>query len=199
MDRIQEVKALRKKAYIAYHQDGILDIIAAATLLGFGLFMATSSVIFLILGILLASQYILMKQRITVPRFGFVRFVPKKQALTQNWFLLGLGIVILLAFVLARTYFDANSETAEFEALRLQYHMVPLSGLLFGLPMLAAAVFFKLKRFLLYALLAVGLPALGAWMQIETFIPIVSLGVIVLIFGISLLASFLKKYPMNGK
>ena len=199
MDTLREVEDLRQKAYIAYHQDGILDITAAAILLGFGIFMATSSVIFLILGILFATQYILMKQRITVPRFGYVRFVPKEKALTRNWFLLGLGVLIFLATILARRTVIASIDTPEFQALSLQYHMVPLSGLLFGLPMLAAAVFLYLRRFYLYALLSIGLPALGAWMDIDTFIPIVALGVVVLFSGIRLLAIFLKKYSLNGK
>ena len=75
--------------------------------------------------------------------------------------------------------------------------MVPLSGMLFGLPALAAAVFLGLKRFYLYALLAVGLPALGAWLKIETYFPIIATGLIILAFGIVLLATFLKRYPLN--
>jgi hypothetical protein len=36
-------------------------------------------------------------------------------------------------------------------------------------------------------------------MDIDTFIPIVALGVVVLFSGIRLLANFLKKYSLNGK
>ncbi len=80
-----------------------------------------------------------------------------------------------------------------------RYHMVPLSTMLFGLPALGAAIFLGLKRFYLYALLAAGLPLLGAWLNIETYIPIVTTGLIILAFGAVLLANFLKKYPLNAE
>jgi hypothetical protein len=63
---------------------------------------------------------------------------------------------------------------------------------------LAAAVFLGLKRFYLYALMVVGLPALGAWLNIETFIPILATGLVLMAWGIGLLISFIKKYPLNG-
>jgi hypothetical protein len=78
-----------------------------------------------------------------------------------------------------------------------RYHMVPLSAMLFGLPALGAAIFLGLKRFYMYALLAAGLPALGAWMEIETYIPIVTTGLVMLVIGTVLLANFLNKYPLN--
>jgi hypothetical protein len=81
----------------------------------------------------------------------------------------------------------------------LCYHMIPLSAMLFGLPALVAAIFLGPKRFYLYALLAVGLPAGGAWLNIDTYIPIMTMGVIVLAFGTVLLVNFLKKYPLNAE
>jgi hypothetical protein len=42
MNTTNELDTLKHKIYLAYHQDGILDLAAAAVLLGFGTFMATS-------------------------------------------------------------------------------------------------------------------------------------------------------------
>jgi hypothetical protein len=75
--------------------------------------------------------------------------------------------------------------------------MVPLSAMLFGLPTLAAALFLGLKRFYLYMLLAVGLPLLGAFANIETYIPIVTTGAIMIAVGTVLLVNFLRKYPLS--
>lgn len=196
MSTTKDFDTLKRKVYLAYHRDGILDLTAAVVLLGFGIFMLTGSVVFLSMGAIFAALYTLMKQRITIPRFGYVRFEPQEKTRTQYWLLLGLGVLVLLAF-LGGSLFQGNI-SPEMQALRQQYHMVPLSGMLFGLPALAAAAFLGLKRFYLYALLAVGLPALGAWMNIETYLPILAVGFVMLAVGIGLLASFLKKYPGGG-
>lgn len=196
MSTTKDFDTLKRKVYLAYHQDGILDLTAAVVLLGFGTFMLTGSVVFLSMGAIFAALYTLMKNRITVPRFGYVRFESQEKTVAKYWFLLGLGLLVLLAF-LAGNIFQGNN-SPEAKALAQQYHMVPLSAMLFGLPALAAAAFLGLKRFYLYALLAVGLPALGGWLDIETYIPILAIGFVILAVGIGLLASFLKKYPGGG-
>ena len=72
--------------------------------------------------------------------------------------------------------------------------MVPLSAALFGTPDLCVAVFLGLKRFYLYALFAVGLPALGAWLNVETFIPILAMGLVILAYN-RITIQFLKAVP----
>lgn len=196
MSTTKDFDTLKRKVYLAYHRDGILDLTAAVVLLGFGTFMLTGSVVFLSMGAIFATLYTLMKQRITIPRFGYVRFEPQEKTRTQYWLLLGLGVLVLLAFLAGGII--QGSTSPEMQALKQQYHMVPLSAMLFGLPALAAAAFLGLKRFYLYALLAVGLPALGAWMDIETYLPILAIGFVMLAVGIGLLSSFLNKYPGGG-
>lgn len=193
MSTTKDFDTLKRKVYLSYHQDGILDLTAAVWLLGFGTFMLTGSVVFLTMGVIFAALYTLLKQRITIPRFGYVRFEPQEKTVAQYWFLFGLGVLVLLAFLAGNIF--QNNNSPEMQAWKQQYHMVPLSAMLFGLPALAAAVFLGLKRFYLYALLVVGLPALGAWMNIETYIPILAVGFVMLAVGIGLLSSFLKKYP----
>ncbi|MFH1524659.1 MAG: hypothetical protein ABIF04_06815 [Chloroflexota bacterium] len=195
----KNLSQLQHKVYLSYHQDGILDLVVATTILEFSAFMATGIVVFLIVGILFATQYILMKQRITIPRFGYVRFVPEKKALMQNWGLVGIGVLVLFLVFAANMFLKSNPTSQEMQAWMQRYHMVPLSAMLFALPALVAAIFLGLKRFFLYALLAVALPVLGAILEIETFIPIMATGFLVLAFGIWLLANFLKKYPVSDK
>ena len=190
---------LRRKVYLSYHQDGILDLVAATVLLGFSAFMATKNVIFLVLGMLFSAQYILMKQSITIPRLGFVRFDSEKKSMLQGWLFVGIGGLVMFLFYSAQTYSRSNPAPPNIQEMLQRYHMVPLSAMLFGLPTLAAAIFFGLKRFYLYALLAVGLPALGAWLEIETFIPIMSIGLLMLGIGLWLLGTFIRKYPLNQK
>jgi len=192
----KEINALKQKAYTAYHQDGILDLVFAVVLLGFGTFMLTDNVAFLAMGVLIAALYIPLKQKLTIPRFGFVRFESEKKSLTKAWSLLGVGVFVLLVLFLARYFIDTTTSSQELQSLTQQYHMVPLAGFLFGIPALAAALYFKLPRFLLYSLLTVALPALGGWMNIETYIPILALGGLVLLISFIIMIRFREKYPI---
>ncbi|MBE0688191.1 MAG: hypothetical protein IH585_19520, partial [Anaerolineaceae bacterium] len=143
----KDFSALKQKAFTAYHQDGILDLVYAVVLLGFGTFMLTDNAVFLALGAIIAALYIPIKQQLTVPRFGFVRFESEKKSLTKAWILMGIGVLVLLIVFIARYFVGDTSASPEMQALKQQYHMVPLAGLLFGIPALFAFLYFKLPRF----------------------------------------------------
>jgi hypothetical protein len=193
----KNINSLTRKVYLSYHQDGILDLVVGAVVFGFGLNMLTDNIVFLMVGWMAMLFYFLMKQRITIPRFGYVRFESEEKTFTKGLASVGVGVLVLFLFFAFKLFVDRQPSSPEMDALVQRYHMVPLSGILFGLPALGAAIFLGLKRFYLYALLAAGLPALGAWMEIETFIPIVTTGLVMLAIGTVLLTGFLRKYPLS--
>ncbi len=198
MSTTKEFDSLKRKVYLAYHQDGILDLVAGSVVLGFGLNMLTDNIVFLMFGWLAMMLYVLIKQRITVPRFGYVRFESEKKTVQKAWISVGIGVLFVAFFLTLNIFVSRKPTSPEMQAWIQRYHMVPLSAMLFGLPTLAAAIFLGLKRFYLYALLAVGLPLVGAWLNIETYIPIVTTGAVIIAFGAILLVNFLKKYPLNA-
>jgi len=195
----QDFGPLKRKIYWAYHQDGILDLVAGSVVLGFGLNMLTGNIVFLMIGWLAMMLYVLIKQRITVPRFGFVRFESQKKTVQKAWISVGIGVLFVAFFLTLNIFVSRQPASPETRAWIQRYHMVPLSVMLFGLPALAAALFLGLKRFYLYTLLAVGLPLLGALLNIETYIPIVITGAIMVAFGVFLLVNFLQKYPLEAE
>ena len=197
--RTQEFNPLKRKVYLAYHQDGILDLVAGTVVLGFGLNMLTDNIAFLMIGWFVMMMYVFLKKRITIPRFGYVRIDSEKKTLMRSWLSMGIGVFVLLLFFGLGFFVNREPTSPEMEALIRRYHMVPLSAMLFGLPALVAAFFLGLKRFYLYALLAIGLPLLGALSNIETYIPIVTTGAVILAFGAVLLVTFLQKYPLNAE
>jgi hypothetical protein len=193
----QDFDPLKRKVYLAYHQDGILDLVAGSVVLGFGLNMLTDNIVFLMIGWLAMMLYVLIKQRVTVPRFGYVRFESEKVTIKKAWISVGIGVLLVLFFLTLNIFVSRKPTSPDTLAWIQRYHMVPLSTMLFGLPALAAAIFLGLKRFYLYALLAAGLPLVGAWLNVETYIPIVTIGGVMIAFGVVLLASFLQKYPLK--
>ena len=195
----QDFGPLKRKVYLAYHQDGILDLAAGSVVAGFGLNMLTDNIVFLMIGWLAMMLYVLIKQRVTVPRFGFVRFESQKKTLQKAWVSVGIGVLFVAFFLTLNIFVSRQPTSPETQALIQRYHMVPLSAMLFGLPALAAAIILGLKRFYLYALLALGLPLLGALSNIETYIPIVTTGAVIILFGTFLLVNFLQKYPLNAE
>jgi hypothetical protein len=195
----QDFGPLKRKVYLAYHRDGILDLVAGSVVLGFGLNMLTDNIVFLTIGWLAMMLYVLIKQRVTIPRFGYVRFESEKVTIKKAWLSVGIGVFLVLFFLMLNIFVSGQTTSPETQAWIQRYHMVPLSTILFGLPALAAAILLGLKRFYLYALLAIGLPLLGALLNVETYIPIVTTGAIILAFGTVLLVSFLQKYPLNAE
>jgi hypothetical protein len=199
MSTTKEFDGLRRKVYLTYHKDGILDLIAGSIMLGFGTFMMTDNIAFLMAGWFAMMLYVVLKNRITVPRFGFVRFESEKQSFRKGLISVSIGVLVVF-FLFALNFVTSRQPTSpEVQDWIQRYHMVPLSTALFGLPALIGGMLLGQRRFYLYALLASGLPLLGAWLNIETYIPIQTTGLIILVFGIILLSSFLKRYPINGE
>ncbi|MEJ2352161.1 MAG: hypothetical protein P8Y03_20430 [Anaerolineales bacterium] len=183
---------------MAYHQDGIPDLIAGLVVLGFGTYIMTNNFAFLMASDFVMLMYYVLKRRITIPRFGYVRIDSEDKAQVRSWAAVGFGVLFVLLFSSLNIFLCRGpASSQEIQAWIRSYHMIPLSAMLFGLPALVAAIFLGPKRFYLYALLAVGLPAAGAWLNIDTYIPIMTMGVNALAFGTVLLVNFLKKYPLN--
>jgi hypothetical protein len=197
MSDTKEFDTLRRKVYLTYHKDGILDLIAGTVISGFGINMLTGNIVFLMAGWFAMMMYVFLKNRITVPRFGYVRFESEKSSFKKGLLTVAIGVLVLFFFFALNFFVSRQPVSPEIQAWIKRYHMVPLSTMIFGLPALVGAIYFGQKRFYLYALLASGLPLLGAWLNIETYIPILTTGLVILAFGIILMASFLRKYPLT--
>jgi len=197
MSTTKDFDSLRRKVYLKYHKDGVLDLVAGTVIAGFGINMLTGNIVFLMAGWFAMMMYVFLKNRITVPRFGYVRFESEKSSFRKGLLSVVIGVLVVFFFFALNFFVSKQPVSPEIQAWIKRYHMVPLSTMIFGLPALVGAMYFGQKRFYLYALLASGLPLLGAWLNIETYIPILTTGLVILVFGIILLTSFLKKYPLD--
>ncbi|TRO53506.1 hypothetical protein E2P61_01110 [Candidatus Bathyarchaeota archaeon] len=197
------LKEIERKAYMSYHQDGLLDVFAGLYILGFG-FGIIMDVLWefgfgiIMPAILIATAlpiWIAVKRKITMPRIGYVNFgtrgANKLSAVFIGTIVAGLGA--FFAFTLA----TFQGESRQWLDLIVQNGM-----LIVGFGTLVVCTLFGytmgLKRLYAYGLLSFIVLALGHFMGIFFAYILMALGTTVMAVGFALLISFVKKYPVKG-
>jgi hypothetical protein len=99
MSKNDDFKDLANRAYMAYHQDGIIDMMLGAGVTGFGLRMFFDSPALIVLSWMPFLFYLPLKTHITAPRFGYVRFTGEEEERMKNTRLILLGLLVFI-FVL---------------------------------------------------------------------------------------------------
>jgi hypothetical protein len=197
------LKEIERKAYMSYHQDGLLDIFAGLYVLGFGLGILMDVFVEIGFGVIMPAIliatvlpiWIEAKRKITMPRIGFVNFgtrgANKLTAVFIGLMVAGLGG--FFAFTLA---------TSQGEMRPLLDLIVQNGMLIVGFGTLAVCTLFGysmgIKRLYAYGLLAAITLAFGHFTGIFFAYIIVALGTAVMVAGCALLISFVKKYPVKG-
>ena len=150
MSQAVDFEALKRKIYLSYHQDGILDLAIGLSILGFGINMSTESGAFIILSWIGIMMYTPLKSAITIPRIGFVQFDSARKRRTKLLLMLGTGLMTLSLFLGAYMFFQTDNFSAEFESWFRQYYLLILAA--FPAILLAAAgIWLGVYRFLLHA------------------------------------------------
>ena len=194
-----DLKEIQRKAYTSYHQDGIIDIFGSTYIVGFSIGillnelynfdMATLLPILLVPIIL--PLWIAAKQKITIPRIGYVNFgkraKPKFAALFGG--VAGLGFAFLFVFAFARPspWIDFVIQNAMLLLGIVVLLVVSLAGYAMGL-----------KRFYAYAVLSFVLLVAGHYLDIFFVYILLALSLTVMATGFVLLVRFIKKYPLKG-
>jgi hypothetical protein len=182
-------------AYLSYQQDGIIDLLVGWATLAFGLNIAMDSSIWTFLGWMPILFYVPLKNRITVPRLGYVKFDPNRgrpSKWTISFLILGFLVLSLLGIVV---FLLSNRPPIPVivwirEYTLLFYGLVGVIG--FGFAGLISGI----RRLFLYALLSLLLMGGGQLMGVADYIPFFLLGGSILVVGAVLLMRFIGKYPM---
>jgi hypothetical protein len=197
------LKEIERKAYMSYHQDGLLDIFAGLYILGFGLGIIMDifwefgfgTIMPAILIVTVLPIWIAAKRKITVPRIGFVNFGTQGANKLTAVFI-GTMVAGLFAFF-AFTFATSQSGLRQWLDLIVQNGM-----LIVGFGTLVVCTLFGytmgLKRLYAYGLLAVIVLAIGHFTGIFFAYIITALGITVMVAGFALLISFVRKYPLKG-
>jgi len=197
------LKEIEKKAYMSYHQDGLLDIFAGLYILGFGLgsyadIIWESGFGMIMPAILIAVVlpiWIAAKRRITMPRIGFVNFGIRGASKITAFFigLMVVGLGVFSVFTLAT--FQSG--------LRQWLDLIFQNGMLIvGFGSLAVCLLFGytmgLKRLYAYGLISVIALVIGHFMEVFFAYILLALGIMVMVTGFALLIGFVRKYPLQG-
>lgn len=195
MDPSQSLSQLRQKAYLAYHQDGIVDMLIGATVVGFGLWRITGNIVFTFLSWLSFTFYYALKRTITIPRFGFVRF-DATQRKTQISLMMGLLILLMLA--VGGLFFFAQPDRMPPSVLVFmrKFHEFVLSGV-GAVSMFIFGLLFGIRRVTGYGIVML----LTLWVAIQLGWPggptLVVIGSVILLLGTVYLFRFMRRYPLQ--
>ncbi len=193
-----DLKELRKKIYLSYHQDGLIDIIIGASILGFGLQIATDNSAFLFLTWMGFILYTPLKNRLTVPRLGYVRFDEERKTTMRLVLMVAVGILVLAMFIGLYVFILSDSMPQTLSDWLRKYHMLVL-GTFIAIPLIAAAFWMGVKRLIVYAGLTIVVILAGIQLEIPAPVYIIALGCTILLSGLWILFRFLRQYPIVSK
>jgi hypothetical protein len=190
------LKQLRRKAYLGYHQDGIIDLLIGATIIGFGFWRMTDNIVFTSLSWLSFSLYVGLKRMVTIPRFGYVRFdeVQRKTQIS-----IGLGLLIILMLAIGGLLFFARPDQLSPEMLTFmrKFHEFVMSGI-GAATMILFGLLFGITRIVGYGIFML----ISLWFAIQIGFPgdltLLTIGGLILIVGFILLANFIRRYPVQS-
>jgi hypothetical protein len=193
MNQKISLKEIERKAYTAYHQDGVVDVtIGFAVLVFSAIMLADMPWMGGILGILAISFYAGLKKLVTVPRIGYVKFPQQR---TQK--MMALTVVLgFLAFAAGMVAFmqTTSQGTPNWVMLLIDNYMITIGVSAAGLFLLGGYAF-KTKRIYGYGLLTLAMFTVGHFLSFPLYYYLAALGTIILAIGIVLMTYFIQKYP----
>ena len=188
---------LKRKAYLAYHQDGIIDILIGATILGFALWILLDNTIFTFMGLLSFSNYVNLKNTITVPRFGYVRFQETKR---QTALAIGLAIGMLLLLLVVGILFLLGPERIALAPVTFlrKFHVYVMSGI--GAVVMAIfGLWSGIRRLTAYALVLIAALGVSFLLEVNGGITLLVMGGLVLLAGLALMVRFVRRNPAQPR
>lgn len=193
MSSDSSIKKLNRKTFLAFHRDGIIDILVGLTFFGFGLWLLLDNVLFTYISFLSFGFYSYLKKTITIPRFGYVRFEEDKK---QRILFFSFVIVLLTLLLVVRFYLlETNRSELSLATFLRKNHVYIMSGI--GAVLLVIfGLFRKLYRFALYGFLLFGTIAVFFFTGVPGRNALFIMGGLLLTIGLILLGTFILKNPI---
>jgi hypothetical protein len=204
MSKKNSLRAIEKKTYMSYHQDGLIDIFVGFYILLFGVGILLRTVTefstwFIIPAIfpsIMVPIWISFKRRITIPRIGYVKFGLRSANKLMAVFL-GLTVAGLGVFMV----FGLGGSMGQSWAIAVMDLIISNSMIIIGISAVLISSLFAysmgLKRLYVYGLVTLVMFLVGHFMAIQFEYFLLTIGFAIVIYGFVLLRQFLQKYPLS--
>jgi hypothetical protein len=189
MSQSLDLKAMERKAWKSYYQDGMWDIFMGLMMIAMGVDLLTQEgpAFYALMGVTALSPFFI-KRFITMPRLGYVKFGPMRR--TRNKLVMA---VIAFSILIGIGGFVAYTIGAE-----------PPSGVFPAIAVFVIFAVFALMAYLLefprlYGYAMAFSLSIGLAITIEDFVPMVlflTFGGIGLVIGLVMMARFVRRYPV---
>ncbi len=197
-----DLKDLERKIYLSYHQDGLVDIFLGIGLILIGIILhpilgenvPTVAMIMIMFSVFI---YASLKREITIPRMGYVEFLPKRKT---RFALLIFTIVLItnipLVIVLLLTVGQQISP-AVFDFVTT--YLLIIFGV-YGAGIFTLCGFLsEIRRFFGYGVTTLIVFIFSYFLFLHFSLPVIGVGIIITIVGFFQLVWFLRKYPKSDK
>ncbi|MCA9881957.1 MAG: hypothetical protein KC708_03260 [Anaerolineae bacterium] len=192
--KLNSTQGLERRLYATYHQDGILDL-----LIGLAILLWPAALVldqFWIVGMtaLIMSFYIPLKNSLSIPRMGYIRFESKEVQSRQLRITLLIGMV---AFAGAIVLYIFLGDVPTDIVAAVRENIILIFGTVFGLVFVGLGHFLNNSRFYLYAVLATIMIWTSHFLHIRLDAVLLLLGVSITAIGSYILIQFLRSYPLD--
>ena len=206
MSQNLDLKAVERKAFRSFHQDGLLDIYIGALALALSLFFAIPEsgegegmyMGLAFLGVAIAfAIFQLGKKYITNPRLGQVRFGPARQRrkVAMMWVMAGFVVVTFGVLVYSIYVWKVGTPAPSPLSPSLERIMVALiAGVISGASVIVKSYFMEFIRGY-YIGFALGC-GLFFTILLDSIIPMIVAGALILLPGLVIFVNFLRQHPL---
>lgn len=189
-------RGIERRAFWAFHRDGLLDLFVGM-LLALGALAAPGGLKWVLIpaGPLLVIAGPLLKRRITEPRVGF--FIPREATRNQDVLRIGCFVPAGLVVEVALIGLLVGMKAGRLPALAPWFPL--LVGAALAAVLVALSGLLRLSRFLVYALLILSAFILARLTGTPPRPWAFGAGCAITLCGLFLLATFLRRYPPHEK
>ena len=187
---------MERKLLSLFHEDGILDLMAGVMVLLFGLVTHFEAMGFISLIAIPGTFYFPLKERITFPRIGLIRFSSERENRRKFQLSFLFGAVFLLGVI---TFYIGNIELPSSIAAFLQRNMFLVFVAVFWVVIYAVGVFLKNQRFHYYSALWLGLIVASQLLGFEMNVAMIGLGIVMMGVSVWLMVRFVQCYAIDDE
>jgi len=196
------LKEVEKRTYVAYHQDGLIDMFIGVYILTFAAGIIINNILEVstwfigpaILPAIMVPLWISIKKKVTIPRIGYVKFKTNNISRVTGLFLGTIVSGLLFFFLFA--FGSTQSWAQPIREIIISNSMVVIGVATFAIASVFAYVV-GLKRLYAYGTLALTFFAVGQFIVFPFEVILITIGVTIICYGVILLWEFTKKYPLT--